>query len=128
MSFRRRVNGQCVEDADTLDNIMYNPWAGAQKNIEVGPALQFISVTTAAVSISPGDQLFLFKTTAGLGWVELSTTTIAGAVATAPAANTFPVKGEDYTRISAADYKFIKGAADIYLYRLIDDNQERVNP
>ncbi len=126
--FRRRVHGQCVEDSSTIENIEYNPYAGAQKNLEVGPALKFVSVTTAEVKICPGDQLFLFKTTTGLGWVELSETAGIGVVGTAPAADTFPVFGQEYTRISAADYKYIKGAADIYLYVLKDDNQERVNP
>lgn len=125
--FRRKVDGQCVEDANTIDNIEYSPYSGAQKNIEVGPALKYVSATAAEVSICPGDQLFLFKTTTGLGYVTLGVS--SGVVlGTAPAADTFPVFGEEYTRISAADYKYIIGTADIHLYVLRDDNQERVNP
>jgi hypothetical protein len=126
--FRRKINGQCVEDSHAIENIEYNAYAGAQKNLEVGPALRFVSVTTSEVKICAGDQLFLFKTTSGLGWVELSESAGIGVVGTTPSANTFPVFGQEYTRISAADYKYIKGAADIFLYVLKDDNQERVAP
>lgn len=124
--FRRRI--QETEDSYAIENIEYNSYAGAQKNIEVGPALEYKAALGTEAGICPGDQLFIFKATAGLGYVTLSETT--GVVAgTAPAANTFPVFGQVYTPISAADYKFIIGnSADIHLYVLKDDNQERVNP
>jgi hypothetical protein len=127
MSFRRRIDGKCVEDSGTIDNIEYNPYAGAQKNIEVGPGLEFIAELTAATGVCPGDQLFIFKPSAGIAYVTLGddNTVVLG---TAPAADTFPVFGEAYTRISAADYKYIIGAAGIFLYKLRDDNQERINP
>ena len=125
---RRKI--KCVEDSHSIDNIEFNDWSGAQKNIEVGAALEFVSVTTNDVKICPGEQLFLFKTTAGVGYVKLGDGTGAiGAVPTAPEADTFPVFGQQYTPISAADYKAIKGSADIYLYKLKDDSSEfRVNP
>lgn len=126
--FRRKVNGQCVEDTNTLNNIEYNAYAGAQKGLEVGPALEYKAALGAEQGICPGDQLFIFKATAGIGYVTLSETTGVAAGA-APAADTFPVFGEAYTPISAADYKYIIGnSADIHLYVLRDDNQERVNP
>ena len=124
---RRRVGAQ-AEDSHAIDNIEYNSFAGAQKIIEVGPALKYVSVTTADVKICPGDQLFLFKTTVGLGYVKMTTGAAAGTVGTAPAADTFPVQGQVYTQISAADYKVIKGAADIHLYVLRDSAQLRNNP
>lgn len=125
--FRRKIDGQCVEDSNTIENIIYNPFAGAQKNMEVGPALQYVSASATEVSIQPGDQLFIFKTTAGIGYVTLGKET-GIATGVAPSANTFPVFGQQYTMISAADYKFIIGTADIHIYTLRDDNQERVNP
>lgn len=125
--FRRRLDGRNVEDSNTIENIEYNEFAGAQKNLEVGPALEYVSATAAATKICPGDQLFLFKATTGLGYVTLGDT--AGiALGIAPAADTFPVFGQEYTRISAADYKYIIGTADIHLYVLRDDTQERINP
>lgn len=125
---RRKI--KCVEDSHAIDNIEFNDWSGAQKNIEVGAALEFVSVTTNDVKICPGEQLFLFKTTTGVGYVKLGDGTAPiGAVPTAPQADTFPVFGEQYTPISAANYKAIKGSADIFLYRLRDDSSEfRVNP
>jgi len=123
--FRRKIDGRNVEDSEIITNIEYNPFAGAQKNIEVGPALEYVSELTAATKICEGDQLFIFKATAGLGYVTLGETN-AVAVGSAPAADTFPVFGEQYTRISAADYKYIIGAAGIHLYILRDTSTERV--
>ena len=126
-SFRRRLDGRNVEDSHTIDNIEYNEFAGAQKNFEVGPALEYVSATTVATKICPGDQLFLFKATTGLGYATLGddNTITTGS---APSANTFPVFGQVYTKISAADYKYIIGTADIHLYVLRDDTQKRANP
>jgi hypothetical protein len=125
--FRRRIDGRNVEDSHSIDNIEYNEFSGAQKNVEVGPALKYVSATLAATGICPGDQLFLFKATTGLGYVTLGES--AGiSLGTTPAADTFPVFGQVYTPISAADYHYIIGTADIHLYVLRDDTQERVNP
>jgi|VirMetMinimDraft_7_1064189.scaffolds.fasta_scaffold01061_11 hypothetical protein len=123
---RRKVGAQ-AEDSHAIDNIEYNSFAGAQKNLEVGPALKYVDATAAEVRICPGDQLFLFKVTTGLGYVTLSKETGA-VVGTAPAADTFPVQGQVYTPISAADYKYIIGTADIHLYVLRDSSQLRNNP
>jgi len=106
MSLRRKIDGNCVEDSDAIDNIQYNAWAGCQKNMEVGPALEYVAELTSEKSINAGDQLFIFKTTAGLGYVTLSKVTGA-VVGTAPAANTFPVFGEAYTRMVLLAYIFI---------------------
>ena len=128
MLFRRKIDGRLVEDSQTIDNIEHNPFAGAQKNMEVGPALIFIGDASAELIVAPGDQLFLFKATAGFGWVKMSKTSGIGAVGTAPAEDTFPVSGEGFTRYSAADYKYIKASAGVFLYVLRDDNQLRFNP
>lgn len=127
MSYRRRIEGKCVEDSSTIENIEFNPWAGGQKNLEIGPALTYVGPLTNATLLQEGSQLFIFKATTGLGYITLGDTNsiITG---TAPSANTFPVFGQEYTRISAADYKYIRGTADIHLYVLRDDNLKRVNP
>lgn len=125
--FRRRLDGRNTEDSHTIDNIEYNEFAGAQKNFEVGPALKYVGELDVAQGICSGDQLYIFKTTSGIGYVTLGDNS-GIVVGTAPAANTFPVFGQVYTRVSAADYKYIIGAADIHLYILRDDTQERVNP
>jgi hypothetical protein len=128
MSFRRRIDGRLVEDSQTIDNIEHNPFAGAQKNVEVGPALKFIGDASVELIITPGDQLFFFKATAGLGWVKMSKTAGVGVVGAAPTDDTFPIQGEGFTKYSAADYKYIKASAGIFLYILRDDNQLRFNP
>ena len=123
---KRNVDGRPVEDTGLIDNIEYNSMSGSQKNIEVGPALKYVSATNAATKICPGDQLFLFKTTAGLDYVTLGedNSVVKG---TAPAEDTFPVFGQEYTRISAADYNYIIGTADIHLYILRDEARARSN-
>lgn len=125
--FRRKFDGRNTEDSHTIDNIEYNEFSGAQKNFEVGPALKYVDELTSATAICPGDQLFIFKPSAGIAYVTMGDdNSIVNAGA--PSADTFPVFGESYTRISAADYKYIIGAAGIHLYILRDDTQERVNP
>ena len=126
--FRRKIDGRYAEDSSTIDNIEHNCEAGAQKNMECGPALKFIGDASSELRITPGDQLFFFKTTAGLGWVEMSETGSIGVVGSAPADNTFPIEGQVFTRYSAADYKYVKASAGVYLYVLRDDNHLRVNP
>lgn len=125
--FRRRFDGRNTEDTAAISNIEYNPESGSQKNIEVGPALKYEKDLATATHIRLGEQLFIFKSTAGVGYVTLGdTNTIT--VGTAPAADTFPVFGQQYTRISGADYKYIIGTADIHLYVLRDDGLLRINP
>lgn len=126
MSLKRTVNE--VEDSGAIDNIEYNSEAGAKKTLEVGPALEFVSVTTAEVAIVPGSQLYLFKTDASVGYVKMAKTTGVSAPGAVPAADTFPVQPMVYTPISASDYKFIRGGATIYLYVLKDSSITKVNP
>ena len=126
--FRRRIDGRQVEDTQTIDNIQYNAEAGGQKNLVIGPALKFIGDASAELVVTPGDQLFFFKTTTGLGWVEMSETSGIGVVGSAPADNTFPLEGQAFTAYSAADYKYVKASSGVYLYILRDDNHLRVKP
>lgn len=126
--FRRKIDGRYAEDSQTIDNIEHNSEAGAQKNMEVGPGLKFIGDATSELRITPGDQLFFFKTTSGLGWVEMSESGSIGVVGSAPADNTFPIEGQVFTRYSAANYKYVKASAGVYLYILRDDSQLRINP
>lgn len=126
--FRRKINSKYMEDSQTIENIEYSPFSAAQKNLEVGPALVYIGDASAELIVTPGDQLFFFKTTTGLGWVKMSSSSGIGAVPTAPSADTFPIEGQVFTRYSAALYKYIKATSDVHLYVLRDDNQERNNP
>jgi hypothetical protein len=126
--FRRKIDGRCVEDSQTIDNIEHNSEAGGQKNMEVGPGLVFIGDASSELIVNPGDQLFFFKSTTGFGWVKMSKTSGIGAVGSVPADDTFPIEGEGFTRYSAVDYKYIKASSGVYLYVLRDDNQLRINP
>ena len=125
--FRRKINSKYMEDSQTIENIEYSPFSAAQKNLEVGPALVYIGDASAELIVTPGDQLFFFKTTTGLGWVTMSETP-GITVGTAPADGTFPIMGQEFTRYSAHFYKYIKTSADIHLYILKDDSKLRVNP
>lgn len=128
MKFRRKIDGRLVEDTQTIENVEYSPFSGAKKGVAVGPALEFIGDASSELIVAPGDQLFFFKSTAGFGWVQMSQTAGIGAVGSAPAADTFPIQGAGFTVYSAADYKYIKASAGVFLYILRDDNQLRYNP
>jgi hypothetical protein len=124
---RRWVDGRRIEDPEILENIIYNDQSGAQKNVAVGPALEYIGELTAATAIAPGDLLYIFKPSAGIGYVTLGQTNaiVAGA---APAIDTMPVIGGNFTLYSADNYKYIIGAAGIYLYKMKDETGKRYNP
>lgn len=124
--FRRLVSSRQLEDSQTISNLEYNPQSGSQKNIEVGPSLKYLDNTAAAVRVTQGSQLFLFKTTTGLDYVTLGENSSI-TKGTAPSEDTFPVFGQQYTRISAAQYKYIIGTADIHVYVLEDDSVFREN-
>lgn len=127
MLFKRSIEGVNTHDVDSIDNLEHNVYAGGQKNMEVGPALIYLGLASTEQKVSPGDYLFFFKTTPGVGWVTMSET--AGiTVGTAPADGTFPIMGEEFTRYSAYLYKYIKTSADIHVYILKDDSKLRVNP
>jgi hypothetical protein len=124
---KRVVSSRQVEDPGTIDNIQYNSPSGAQKNLSVGPALEYIGELTAATEVEKGDTLYIFKASTGIGYITMgdSDTIVAGV---APAANVFPVFGQEFTLYAAYNYRYIIGAADIHLYRLIDDSAVRNNP
>ena len=72
--------------------------------------------------------MYFYKSTVGPGFVKMSTLTGLAAPGAIPASDTFPIAGQVLTPLSASEYKFVRGTADIYLYKLKDDNQVRVNP
>ena len=125
MTLRRKIHGNCAESSNVIDNIEYNAYSGAQKIIEVGPALKFAAAITAEYQFCPGDQLFVFNPTAAIAYVTLSKVTGAAA-GVAAGVDTFPVFAEAYTPISGSDYKFIIGTAGLFLYVLRDDNQQLI--
>lgn len=122
---KRNVDSRPLEDDKIIENIQYNSMAGAQKNVTVGPALEYVGPLTNATKITQGSQLYIYNTGA-LAYVTMSDNgTIT--VGTAPSANTFPCKANDYTVYSAADYKYIRGAAALHLYVLRDESSVRAN-
>lgn len=124
---KRSIHGRDTQDSQVIDNIEHNSWAGAQKNLEVGPALEYIGSLTAEQIVAKGEQLFIFKEAAGISYITMSETTgvVAGA---APAGNVFPVF-QGFTRYSAANYKYvISNVAGVHLYILKDDTKVRNNP
>lgn len=122
---KRNVDSRPLEDDKIIENIIYNSMAGGQKNISIGPALEYVGPLTAATKIEQGSQLYIYNTGA-LAYVTMGSdnTITAG---TAPAADTFPCKAADYTLYSAADYKYIKGTAALHLYVLRDESKVRAN-
>lgn len=121
---RRWVDGRKIEDADTLENIMYNDQSGAQKNVSAGPALEYISASAAEVKIAKGSLLWIFKSTAGIGYVTMATDTTP-VLGVAPGANTFPVFGQQWTQYSSDHYNRIIGTADIHIYIMKDETGYR---
>jgi hypothetical protein len=124
---KRSIHGRDTQDSSVIDNVEHNSWAGGQKNLEVGPALEYIGSITTEVKVSKGDQLFIFKEAAGTSYVTMSET--AGVVAgAAPAANVFPIF-QGFTRYSAANYRYIiSNVVGVHLYILKDDTKVRNNP
>ena len=125
--FRRWVTGNKIEDEATLENIMYNDQAGAQKNVVAGPALEYIGNTAVPMRITKGDQLYIFKTTAGVGYITLGddNSIVAGS---SPSADTFPVFGQLFTNYSADEYEWIVGSSAIHVYKMKDASGYRRNP
>ena len=124
---RRSIDIDKMEDEGAIANIEYNSFAGGQKNLSVGPALRYVGELSSEFSVQKGDQLYILKTTAGIGYITMSTATPV-TVGVAPAADTFPVFGEQFTLYSAADYNYIKGSAGMHLYILKDSSKARNNP
>jgi hypothetical protein len=122
---KRNIDGRSVEDSGFIDNIQYNSMSGAQKNVSVGPALEYVGALTNSTKISPGSQLYIFNT-GSLDYVTMGqTSTIT--VGSVPSKDTFPCQPNQYTLYSAADYKYIKGSSTIHLYVLRDESNVRAN-
>jgi hypothetical protein len=122
---KRNVDSRPLEDDKIIENIQYNSMAGAQKNVSVGPALEYVGPLTAATKVAQGSQLYIYNTGA-LAYVTMGedNTVTAG---TAPAADTFPCHANDYTLYSAGDYKYLIGTAALHLYILRDESNARAN-
>lgn len=125
---KRRVASESTEDEGSIANIQYNSEAGAQKNVPAGPALAYIGALDVERTVSPGDQLYIFNSTGSTDFVKMSKTSGIAPFAANPANDTFPVFGHSFTLYSASDYKYIKGASHLYLYKMKDDVEVRVNP
>ena len=83
---KRNVDSRPLEDDKIIENIQYNSMAGAQKNVTVGPALEYVGPLTNATKITQGSQLYIYNTGA-LAYVTMSDNgTIT--VGTAPSALT----------------------------------------
>lgn len=117
---RRRV-GEQNEDSGHIDNIQYNSYSGAQKNVSVGPSLEYVGALDTAIRIREGEQYFVFNPTGGILYVTFGEES-APAAGTAPADNTFPAFATAYTPMSSWGYKFIIAQAGMHLYKLRDDS------
>lgn len=127
-SNKRRITGEQSEDCHKISNIEYNSYAGGQKNLAIGPALEYIGTLDAVKVIPAGVQLYVFNPTAGILYVTLDEDSTATPTAgTAPAANTFPAFAASYTPIAADAYRVIIGQAGLHLYKLKDDSKYRVD-
>ena len=120
---KRTVDGRAAEDQSTLQNVEYNSMSGGQKNLSVGPAMKYVSALTAAVAITPGDQLFIYNTTTADIFVKMGVGGVA-APGIVPAADTFPA-APGLTAYSAGDYTHIIGTAALHLYILRDESVVR---
>ena len=122
---KRNDGGRGIEDPNILDNIQYNSMSGGQKNLNVGPALEYINVLTAAVAVPKGAQLFIYNTTASDIFITMGddTVTLLGT----PGDHSFPC-APGLTAYSAAEYSHVIGTASLHLYILRDETIVRNNP
>lgn len=125
---KRRVASESTEDEGVIANIQYNSEAGAQKNVPAGPALIFIGALDTERVISPGDQLYIFNSASTIDYVKMSKTSGIAPFVASPASDVFPVFGYGFTLYSASDYRHIKGTATLFLYKMKDDVEIRINP
>jgi hypothetical protein len=86
---KRAIDGRGVEGDIDLQNIQYNSMAGAQKNLGVGPALEYVGPLSALIKlVEQGSQLYILNTTGGLLYVSMGDETVSAG--TAPADGVFP--------------------------------------
>jgi len=123
---KRADSGRGTEDPNHIVNTQYNSMSGGQKNLSVGPALEYVNVLTAAVAVQKGVQLFIYNNTAADLFVKMGASGVA-APGSVPAADTFPC-APGLTSYSAADYSHVRGDANLYLYILRDETVVRNNP
>lgn len=121
---KRNVDSKAAEDRSMIENILYNSMSGGQKNLSVGPALEYVGSLAAKTAVNKGEQLFIFNTGA-LAYVKMGDDTLAGPVPTAPSADTFPCLAGVFTPYSSADYTHVIGSADLHLYILRDESKVR---
>ena len=119
---KRAIDGRGIEGDIDLQNIQYNSMSGAQKNISVGPALEYVGPLTAATKVEPGSQLYILNTGA-LAYVTMGDSGVS--LVAGPAEHTFPVEANTMTPYSAADYTHVIGTAALHLYILRDESKAR---
>jgi hypothetical protein len=125
-------------DAGSSEGVIYNKYAGAQKNIEVGSNLKPIKLSetswtldaTTARRVGKGAQVFIYNNSSTVYTVRFGSTSsvTSGAVADIDANGqaTLPCKANDWTRVSSGTLDWmIANNASLLVYLLIDDTEIR---
>ena len=119
-------------DQGAIASTQANPYSGGKKSLTVGPDFQkpagqaFVSGTdaSAGINVVPWTSLWLYNNSATVGWVALSTATIAAAPTSF--ANGIPLRPNAWTQLAAGENTFIRtGANTVGVYTINDDTTVR---
>jgi hypothetical protein len=119
----RRVENEHTKDTQSLQSQMFDMLSGAQKGIDMGPALSILGeLNSAAVHVGIGAQLRVFNNSASVAWVAFGDSSLAAptggsdGIAIPPNSYVFVCSGEDdHVRASAATVFGYKASDDTTL-------------
>lgn len=130
----RQYMGPATEDAQSIENNIYNETAGGQKNVQVGGLLQplnlnatqFTTDATTARRVRPGTSLYIYNNSNTLYSVTVSDNPAIAALA--PGATNaagdvgVPCKPNDWTHLNVYDKPYvITNNALLLVFKLKDE-------
>jgi hypothetical protein len=122
---KRVLKSGGAEDSGSIDAIEYNKYAGAQKKLDVGPALNILGTCNSGLSLPGlGTSLWIYNNSSSIAYVAFYDAN--GAVPSAPSSlsNGIALAPNSYTKLNSGQYSGIIGsAATIGVYQVIDDSQ-----
>lgn len=126
-----------ISQGDVTANT-YNPRAGAQKTLTVGPQLmtpngatQVIGqdMSAAAVKVLPGTALALYNNAGAVAWVAMNKAADAALTAPTGFTNAIPLKPNDWTYLNMGENDQMRtSAATVGVYIIEDDTSFQVIP
>jgi hypothetical protein len=137
--FVRKQNSEAVEDAANVSALTYNRYAGAFKNLEVGPMLEpldngsggFTTNATAAKGVRKGSTIAVYNNGGTLQSLTLGTSiavaALAAGVADANGQVGYPCRPNDWTYLNSGEFGFlIANSANLMVFVIRDDTNVEV--